>query len=121
MLHVVRAANLIRAGEVNHRVFKVLFEHAGSQTHALLLLIKKQIGILQREMGSILLQRLLTNSMEVSASREAASCAATRELPNTLWKLKVHCRIHKNPPTGRYSDPDKSDRYHLILSLEDPF
>jgi hypothetical protein len=36
--------------------------------------------------------------MELSPSWEAASCAATQELPNTLCNLKFHYRDHKKPP-----------------------
>jgi hypothetical protein len=36
--------------------------------------------------------------MELSPSREAASCAAIQEIPNILQNLKFHSRVHKNPP-----------------------
>jgi hypothetical protein len=34
---------------------------------------------------------------ELSPSWEAASCAATQELPSILWNLKVHHHVHKSP------------------------
>jgi hypothetical protein len=36
--------------------------------------------------------------MELGPSREAASCAATQELPNISWNLKVHYRVRKSHP-----------------------
>jgi hypothetical protein len=36
--------------------------------------------------------------MDLSPSREAASCVATEELPSILRNSKVHYRANKSPP-----------------------
>jgi hypothetical protein len=58
--------------------------------------------------------------MELSSS-EAASCAVTQEFPSILWNAKIHYRLHKNPPLDPIFEPDESNPYHPILSLQDPF
>jgi hypothetical protein len=45
-----------------------------------------------------LVQRCLTNFMKQSPPWEAASCTATQELPDILWTLEFHYRVHKSPP-----------------------
>jgi hypothetical protein len=36
--------------------------------------------------------------MEQTHSLEANGCSATQEMLICLWNLKVHNRVHKNPP-----------------------
>jgi hypothetical protein len=36
--------------------------------------------------------------MQMSPTREAASCAATQELPSILWNWRDHYRALKGPP-----------------------
>jgi hypothetical protein len=40
----------------------------------------------------------LPNPMEHSPSWKATSSSASQEIPRTVWKPKVHYRIHKRPP-----------------------
>jgi hypothetical protein len=52
--------------------------------------------------------------MELSPSRQAASCSATEEHEGSLlWLLE--------PSTSPYPEPDQSSLHHPILSLKDPF
>jgi hypothetical protein len=48
--------------------------------------------------------------MELSPP-EAASCAASEELPSISWNPKVHYRVHKIPTLP---EPDQSSAYNPI-------
>jgi hypothetical protein len=41
---------------------------------------------------------LLRNSMDLSPSWEAAGRSATQKVPNVLWTMNVHFRVHSRPP-----------------------
>jgi hypothetical protein len=59
--------------------------------------------------------------MDLSPSREAASCAATEELPSILFNPQDSLPCSQEPSTGPYPEPDQSSPYHPILSLQNLF
>ena len=64
---------------------------------------------------------LLTHSMEQSPSWEANRFVASQEIPSILLNPKVHCRIHKWPPTCPCAEPPWSIPYPHIPLPGDPF
>jgi hypothetical protein len=68
------------------------------------------------------------NSMEMSPSREAASCAAAQEFPNILWNPQVHQRVRNIPPLAPilsqgnpvHTTPSHFSTIHLNIVLPPP-
>jgi hypothetical protein len=54
----------------------------------------------------------IANSMELSATRKAAICAATLQLSSILWN-----RRSLDLSTSLYPEPDQSSPYHSIICL----
>jgi hypothetical protein len=54
----------------------------------------------------------ISNSMVLSPSWEAASCAATQELPNILWSPKFHYLVHRSPSVNfLYCEESKNFKF----------
>jgi hypothetical protein len=57
----------------------------------------------------------LIRSMELSASRKAASCIAVPELSSISWIPKVHYRVNRGPPLVPV--PSQTIPIHTTLDL----
>jgi hypothetical protein len=51
---------------------------------------------LQLTIHNYLVRQLITNYMELSPSKGAASISAPQEFPTMLLNMKVHCRVHNS-------------------------
>jgi hypothetical protein len=70
----------------------------------------KPIGV-KMIVDVIRLSLSLTDWLELSPSREAASCSPTQKFHNVLCNPNINYRIHKEHSTGTYSEPGKSKSY----------
>jgi hypothetical protein len=62
-----------------------------------------------------------TNSTQLSPPWEVASCAATQEIPSSIWNTQVYYRVHKSPPLVpilNQNDPVHTTPSYLILSTQ---
>jgi hypothetical protein len=50
----------------------------------------------------------------------AVSCAATQELPNSVWTAKVHCHVHMSPPCVPNLSHINPVQYIILTSINYP-
>jgi hypothetical protein len=63
----------------------------------------------------------LTKFMELSPSREAASCVANQDLHRFIYEPQSPLPCPQEPFSGPFPKPGQSSPCHIILYLQDPF
>jgi hypothetical protein len=59
--------------------------------------------------------------MQLSTTREATGCEATRQFPSILWNPKGSSPNSQELYTCPYPEPDQSSPHHPIPPLQDPY